>query len=196
MDKLIMDTLTFDAKTRNGPKALSPDTILVSPLSLVPMTVANARVSHLVTLINGETLIDTPDSIERERHLRLSMNDISEPRDGLVVPSEDHVGKLIDFAEEWDQGAPLLIHCWAGISRSTAGAFVVLCALNTNSDEHALARALRRASPTAYPNRRIVALADNVLGRNGRMNAAVDHIGRGLLAEEGKVFSLPARVMG
>ncbi|MGD8355534.1 MAG: tyrosine protein phosphatase, partial [Methyloceanibacter sp.] len=88
---------------------------------------------------------------------------------------------------------PLLIHCWAGISRSTAGAFVVLCALNPHADEHSLARALRRASPTAYPNRRIVALADIVLGRNGRMSAAVDHIGRGLLAEEGKVFSLPAR---
>ena len=153
----------------------------------------NARVSHLVTLINGETLVDTPQTIGQERHLRLSMNDISEPRDGLVVPSAEHVEKLIEFAEAWDQMAPLLIHCWAGISRSTAGAFVVLCSLNPNSDEHALARALRRASPTAYPNRRIVALADDVLGRNGRMNAAVEHIGRGRLAEEGKVFSLPAR---
>ena len=56
-----------------------------------------------------------------------------------------------------------------------------------------LARALRGASPTAYPNRRLVALADNVLGRKGRMSAAVEHIGRGQLAEEGRVFSIPAR---
>lgn len=192
----MMETLTFDEGAQRGPKALSPDTILVSPLSLVETTVANASVSHLVTLINGETRIDTPSSIEQERHLRLSMNDISEPRDGLVVPSEDHVAMLIDFAKDWDRGAPILIHCWAGISRSTAGAFVVLCALNPDSDEHALARALRRASPTAYPNRRIVALADNVLQRKGRMNAAVNHIGRGTLAEEGRVFSLPARIAG
>lgn len=188
-----MDTLIFDRDALADPDALSPDTVLVCPLSLVPSTVETARVSHLVTLINGETLIETPESIGTERHLRLAMNDIAEPRDGLVVPTEDHVETLIRFAEDWDQKAPLLIHCWAGISRSTAGAFVVLCALNPHADEHSLARALRRASPTAYPNRRIVALADNVLDRSGRMNAAVDHIGRGILAEEGRVFSLPAR---
>ena len=188
-----MDTLTFDSDAFAEPETMSPDTVLVCPLSHVEVTVATARVSHLVTLISGETLIDTPEAIGRDRHLRLSMNDIAEPRDGLVVPSEDHVADLIQFAEKWDQKAPLLIHCWAGISRSTAGAFVVLCALNPRADEHSLARALRRASPTAYPNRRIVALADNVLGRSGRMSAAVETIGRGLLAEQGKVFSLPAR---
>ena len=187
-----MDTLISE-RDRTTVPAMLPDTIFVSPLSLVQTTVADARVSHLVTLINGETLIDTPASIVKDRHLRLSMNDISEPRDGLVVPSEDHVAELIRFALDWDQQAPLLIHCWAGISRSTAGAFIALCALNADTDENVLARALRGASPTAYPNRRLVALADNVLGRKGRMSAAVEHIGRGQLAEEGRVFSIPAR---
>lgn len=187
-----MDTLISE-RDRTRVAAMSPDTIFVSPLDEVETTVVDARVSHLVTLINGEILIDTPPGIGKERHLRLSMNDISEPQDGLVVPTEDHVADLIRFAIEWDQQAPLLIHCWAGISRSTAGAFVSLCALNPHADEHALARALRRASPTAYPNRRLVALADNVLGRAGRMSAAVEHIGRGQLAGQGQVFSLPAQ---
>ncbi|HUU65828.1 MAG TPA: tyrosine protein phosphatase [Methyloceanibacter sp.] len=172
---------------------MSPETIFVSPLSLVQTTVADARVSHLVTLINGETLIDTPPSIGRDRHLRLSMNDICEPRDGLVVPCEDHVAELIRFALDWDQQAPLLIHCWAGISRSTAAAFISLCALNPETDEGALARTLRGASPTATPNSRLVALADKVLARQGRMTAAVEKIGRGTFAEEGQVFSLSAR---
>lgn len=188
-----MDTLTSELEPPVRRKALSPETILVTPLSDMHTTVIDARVSHLVTLINGETPIETPPGIGKERHLRLSMNDISEPQSGLVVPSEDHVAELIQFAVDWDQNAPLLIHCWAGISRSTAGAFIALCALNPNTDEHALARTLRRASPTAYPNRRLVALADAVLERKGRMQAAVEHIGRGLLAEEGKVFALPAR---
>ena len=187
-----MDALISENDRAIAP-ALSPDTIYVSPLSLVHTTVADARVSHLVTLINGETLIDTPATIVKDRHLRLSMNDITEARDGLVVPSETHVAELIRFTLDWDQQAPLLIHCWAGISRSTAGAFIALCAPNPDTDEHALARSLRAASPTASPNRRLVALADNVLDRKGRMSAAVDHIGRGQLAEEGKVFSLPAR---
>jgi predicted protein tyrosine phosphatase len=169
------------------------ETIYVAPLSLVAETIAEARVSHLVTLINGDTNVATPPTIPPDQHLRLAMNDICEPAPGLVLPCETHVEDLIDFALGWDRQAPLLIHCWAGISRSTAAAFITLCALNPEASEHALALALRQASPTAYPNRRLVTLADAVLERRGRMLAAVESIGRGEVAEEGQVFALPAR---
>ncbi|HKA65324.1 MAG TPA: tyrosine protein phosphatase [Methyloceanibacter sp.] len=175
------------------PRIMSPDTILVSPLSLVETTIEDAQVSHLVTLINGETLVPTPPSIPPDRHLRLDMNDICEPITGLVLPCEEHVADLVQFALDWDRRAPLLIHCWAGISRSTAAAFISLCALNPDADELGLARALREASPTAYPNRKLVALGDEVLTRQGRMIAAVEKIGRGEIAEEGQVFGLSAR---
>jgi predicted protein tyrosine phosphatase len=171
---------------------MSPETIYVAPLSLVETTVADANVSHLVTLINGETLINTPPSIVPDRHLRLAMNDICEPQPGLVLPCETHVADLIAFARDWDRQAPLLIHCWAGISRSTAAAFISLCALNPEGSELELARVLRRASPTAYPNRLLVALADEILTRDGRMINAVEEIGRGKIAEEAEVFALPA----
>lgn len=173
---------------------MTAETIYVAPLSLVATTVADARVSHLVTLINGETLIDTPASIDRDRHLRLAMNDICEPHEGLVLPCETHVADLVKFALDWDRKAPLLIHCWAGISRSTAAAFITLCALNPHVDELKVARELRRASPTAYPNRLLVALADEALSRDGRMMAAIEDIGRGKIVEEADVFALPARL--
>jgi predicted protein tyrosine phosphatase len=76
-----------------------------------------------------------------------------------------------------------VIHCYAGVSRSTAAAFVAVCTLNPRRSEAAVAEALRRASPTATPNIRIVALADDILGRNGRMVEAITAIGQGLLAE-------------
>ena len=170
----------------------STDMIYVSPLSRVEPTVAKFGVGHIDTLINGETLIPTPASILPNRHLKLAMNDICDPEDGLVVPCEDHVSELVQFARSWDRKAPLLIHCWAGISRSTAAAFISLCALNEEGSEFELARVLRGASPTAYPNRRLVALADAALSRSGRMIAAVESIGRGQFAEEGRVFALPA----
>ena len=47
-----------------------------------------------------------------------------------------------------------------------------------------IAQALRRASPTATPNIRIVSLADRLLGRDGRMVAAIETIGRGEIALE------------
>lgn len=167
-------------------------TIYVAPLSGVAGTVADAGVSHVITLINGDMLVETPDGIEPRRHLRLCMNDICDPRPGLLVPCESHVSELIDFARNWDQKAPLLIHCWAGISRSTAAAFIILCALNPETDEMRIAQALRQASPTAYPNRRLVTLADSLLERNGHMVAAVEAIGDGEIAAEGQVFRLDA----
>jgi predicted protein tyrosine phosphatase len=187
-----MTTLILSTETTRVPRSMSPQTIYVAPLSLVETTVADAQVSHLVTLINGETAIPTLPGIGPDRHLRLSMNDICEPQPGLVLPCETHVSDLIGFARDWDRQAPLLIHCWAGISRSTAAAFISLCALNPEGTEVDLAWALRRASPTAYPNRLLVALADEALRRHGRMIAAVEEIGRGRLAEEAEVFALPA----
>jgi predicted protein tyrosine phosphatase len=172
---------------------MKPETIYVSPLSLVEATVADASVGHLVTLINHDTPVATPPSIEPERHLRLAMNDIIEPHEGLVLPCETHVAELVEFALGWDRKSPLLIHCWAGISRSTAAALIALCALNPEADELRLAQALREASPTASPNRRLVRLGDAVLQRSGRMIEAVESIGPGEFAEEALVFALPAR---
>ena len=98
--------------------------------------------------------------------------------------------KLIAFVQRWNRARPIVIHCYAGISRSTAGAFIGACALNPQRDEAAIAWSLRRASPRAMPNRRLVSLADRVLGRNGRMVAAVEAIGAGVSAYEGDPFRL------
>ena len=112
-----------------------------------------------------------------ENHLLLDLDDINEHIDGYVVPGEDACRRPVPLrARLGPHEAPLVVHCYAGISRSTAGAFVAACALKPKRDETTIARALRAASPTATPNRRIVALADQILGRNGRMVTAVDQI--------------------
>ena len=86
----------------------------------------------------------------------------------------------------------MVVHCWAGISRSTAAAFAALCAINPGVDEELIARRLREASPTAYPNRLMIRLADAALGRRGRMVEAIEGIGRGVVALEAVPFSLRA----
>jgi predicted protein tyrosine phosphatase len=82
----------------------------------------------------------------------------------------------------------MVIHCWAGISRSTASAFMAACALNPHRDEATIARQIRAASPSAYPNRLIVTLADRALGRGGRMVRALDAMGPGDMTVEGRPF--------
>jgi predicted protein tyrosine phosphatase len=82
------------------------------------------------------------------------------------------------------------VHCYAGISRSTAAAFVTACALSPARTELQIAQELRQRSHTASPNRRIVSIADTLLGRSGRMVDAIDAIGPGAAAVEGIPFRL------
>ena len=153
-------------------------------------TVKTTGARHVVTLLGVEDRFERPPGIAERNHLCLRVHDICEPLDGYVTPDATHVEDLIRFVRDWDRAAPLVVHCWAGISRSTAAAFVSVCALRPQRDEQEIAWAIRRASPTATPNSRIVSFADELLGRNGRMIAAVAAIGRGMLAEEGVPFRL------
>jgi predicted protein tyrosine phosphatase len=165
--------------------------IHVCPLSAVPDIVARWDASHLVTCLPGQMHVETPASIVPANHMRLLIDDISEPVDGLVLPDAAHVAQLIEFAAAWDRRGPMVVHCWAGISRSTAAAFIALCALNPERPEQVIAQGMREASPTAYPNRLMIRLGDAALGRSGRMISAVEAIGRGIVANVGVPFSLP-----
>ena len=118
----------------------------------------------------------------------MSFDDITEPMDGFVMPSEEHVAQVLAFVRSWDRGAPLVIHCWAGVSRSTASAFAAACALNPHREEIEIARQIRAASAIASPNRLIVTLADRALGREGRMVRALDEIGPASMMVEGVPF--------
>ena len=164
--------------------------ILVCPFSRLHDIVAETGARHVITLIDAGTPVARPRSIAADDHLDLRMDDILEPIPGLIHPSEEHVDSLIRFLDRWDRQTPLIIHCWAGISRSTAAAFVAACALAPARDEVEIAQALRAASPTASPNGRIVALADHRLGRQGRMVDALSQIGRGSIAYEAQPFRL------
>jgi predicted protein tyrosine phosphatase len=84
----------------------------------------------------------------------------------------------------------MVIHCFAGISRSTAGAFIALCHLAPETDEMELALRIRQSSRVASPNPKLVELADGVLGRDGRMVDAIRSIGTGALAFRTKPFEL------
>jgi predicted protein tyrosine phosphatase len=165
--------------------------IYVCPKSQVPDAARRLRPSHLITLLDPADDMPTPEEIQGHRHLKLGMHDINAARGDHVAPDEMHVRELIAFAKQWDRSRPMLIHCWAGISRSTASAFTVACIFNEPGSEADIARRLRASAAHAQPNQRIVALADDILKRGGRMVDALDAMGPARVVFEGELFALP-----
>ena len=165
--------------------------IHICPLSRLHETVLSTGALHIVTMLRDADRMQRPRHVPATNHLVLSMDDITKPADGFTPPSEEHVTRLLAFLKGWDRRTPLVMHCLAGISRSTAGAFVVACALNPARNEAVIAQALRTASKTAMPNIMLVRHADGVLGRNGRMVAAIEAIGEAEPSMEADPFMLP-----
>jgi predicted protein tyrosine phosphatase len=165
--------------------------IAVCSLALVPKTISRLKPWGLITLLDPATMIETPPAIAHDRHLKVGVNDINQSAEGLVSPGQSHVESIIAHGSAWDVNAPLLIHCWAGVSRSTASAFIIACLRNPNVPPSTIAQTIRNLSPTATPNRLLTSIADDLLGAGGTMVDAIDAIGRGIDCWEGEPFELP-----
>ena len=164
--------------------------IHVCSLAALPDTVKATGASHILTVMANVAQVQRPESVLEANHLKVQMDDITEQIDGFVAPSDSHIEQVLNFVRGWDRNAPLVVHCYAGISRSTASAFAAACALNPHREEIAFARQIRNASPMASPNRLIVSLADKALGREGRMLRALDEMGPGSMTVEGRPFRI------
>ena len=92
-------------------------------------------------------------------------------RDKAEYPCVDHAQAIIAFGREIPRGSRVLTHCWAGVSRSTAAAYLLACLHLPVDEAMDLIMELR---PGAVPNRLIIKFADRILGAGGRMVAAID----------------------
>ncbi|AJY46608.1 tyrosine phosphatase family protein [Martelella endophytica] len=164
-------------------------TIIVAPLARAGEMAARYHCRHMLSLMANGHDFAKPGIVESHHTLR--MNDIAFAGTGkLVGPGAQHVSELMEFARRWAFDGPLLVHCWLGVSRSPAAALLVALALLPGLSDAALAGRLRSAAPFATPNRRLIALGDEALGREGRLIEAVAEIGRGAECATGLPFVL------
>jgi predicted protein tyrosine phosphatase len=171
--------------------------ILVSPLSHLSALVRRRRPARVISVLDPGAAFPELGPPYAGRHLRLAFHDAHTPAPGVTVPSADDIARLLAFLAAGDARELLLVHCRAGIGRSTATAFVAACARHPHVPEHAIAAELRRVAPHARPNETVVALADAVLARGGRMAAAIAETGRGLPwidLPEGQPFEFSSRL--
>jgi predicted protein tyrosine phosphatase len=169
--------------------------ILVCPLSRVVELVAARRPERVVSLLDPDGSFPELGADYAGRHLRLSFHDVHGLTETKTPPSAAHITELLAFLSSRDQAGTVLIHCRAGIGRSTATAYIAACLDHPDVDELDIARAFRRAAPLARPNETLIMLADSAMQRQGRMTAAILETGRGLAwvdVDEGVPFELPS----
>ena len=165
-------------------------TILVCALGDLDSTAKALGDYRLLTLMSPSHPDESWRHYARHAHLHLAFNDIIAPQDGMVAPDAAMIAAIIDIGCDASATLPLLIHCWAGISRSSAAAYIIACA-RCPGREHELAQTLRHRAPFVTPNALMVALADDLLTCDGRMVAAIAGIGRGEEAFAGTPYVMP-----
>lgn len=163
--------------------------IFVCPLSQLEPTLQQSQAQWMISLSSPGGSSSHPSQIT-SGHLCLEFNDIDRPRQGLIAPDKIHIAELLNFLDLWNWQGDLVIHCWMGISRSTAAACIALARYTSPCRFDQLAKTLRRASPVATPNPLMIAIADELLACGGSLRQSISSIGRGDEASEGKPFVL------
>ena len=129
-----------------------------------------AEITYLVSIGDGDDPLPHGfANVERKSRLRIA--DVVTDEGATV----DDVRQIIDLAEQLrSESGTLLIHCEAGVSRSTAAALIMYAYwLGQGSEDDAMQRVIAQR-PYAIPNRRMVALADRLLGLGGNLLRARD----------------------
>jgi len=162
----------------------------VTPQSQLERVLKKSKAGHLATFTSDATSIFRPRTIPKANYLMLAFNDITASAADLVLPDLSHIEKLLEFSAAIPKDVAIVLSCYAGISRSTAAAYILACVALPQMHENDIALKLRRATASATPNILMVSLADKLLGRNGRMVKAIEAIGRGSEAFEGTPFYL------
>ena len=133
-----------------------------------------AGASHVLSILDPAWPV--PDAFgaygEHER-LELRFHDVIEELPGTLPPREEDVARLLafgrDLVTEPPEGAHLLVHCHAGISRSTAAMTLILAQARPGLPAQNILEEVLRIRPKAWPNLRMVEMGDAMLARNGEV---------------------------
>lgn len=138
-------------------------------------------VTHVLSILDPDR--EDPEAFaDYGEHSRLTLrfHDIMEPQPGMIMPERKDVEALLAFGETIDlvpeKHDHLLVHCHMGVSRSTAAMATLLLQDHPGEDEGTIFARILRVRPQMWPNSRMIAFADELLGRGGRFSEALRHL--------------------
>lgn len=114
-------------------------------------------------------LPDSPDPVEAAQ-IRLRQRRKTELGLRQKPPTRSDIDAIIDFARSGIGPQHILLcSCHAGISRSPAASLICLASWTKPGDEKECHALIRQIRPAAAPHEGMVRLADDALGRCGRL---------------------------
>lgn len=152
------------------------------------VTHSDKNVTHVLSIIDPER----PDLTEfsgfgvHER-TTLRFHDIIADIEGQILPTPKHTEAILNFGQAFqsrkdrDAESHILVHCHMGVSRSTAAMLTLMAQADPDEPAKVLFQRLAEVRPQAWPNSRMVAFADEQLGRGGALSRELGyHYGRQL----------------
>jgi predicted protein tyrosine phosphatase len=131
----------------------------------------------IISVMDPGSTYSIPSGPSLERHIHIAVHDIAtdEIRYAVpyVTPNAEHVRQIVNFARAWDGRGRVLVHCVAGVSRSSAAGLILLATRHLGH-EREIANLLRERGPWVNPNRLMVRLADDILDRNGLLVGSLE----------------------
>lgn len=143
-------------------------------------------VTHLLSILDPEATAPPLFGYDPPRHrLTLRFHDVILDHPDYVRPQRADMEKVLAFGRTLPEQDPahLLVHCHMGISRSTAAATALLLQAHPDLDEDEALAHIHSLRAKAWPNSLMMRHADQLLGREGRLVAALGrHYRKQLLA--------------
>jgi predicted protein tyrosine phosphatase len=143
--------------------------------------VDRSAITHAITIWHPDAATGEHIELVREAFAEALVHstifdDVEYEHGGYQPASPETIREVLDFGAGLTSGSHLLVHCMAGISRSTACAIAILADHLGPGHERRAAEIVRQLRPQARPNRLVLGHADRLLGRDGALLDACDRL--------------------
>ena len=153
----------------------------------------DTHATHVLSILDPDHPVpEAFGTYGEHRKLELRFHDIIDDTPGQVLPQRADVDQILAFGRglQAEAGAHLLVHCHAGISRSTAAMVLILAQAMPDQPAAAVLALVHSIREKAWPNLLMMEMGDAALGRGGSLAAATTALHKVQIARRPHIVAL------